>query len=48
MYAWRASPAAIGILATQKALFSILPTHFSTQTPADYLFHSLFSLNIIF
>jgi hypothetical protein len=35
----RASPTARAILATQKALFSILPTHFSKQTPANYLFH---------
>jgi hypothetical protein len=42
------SPAVLVILATQKPLFSILPTLFSTSTPTDYLFHSLFSLNIIF
>jgi hypothetical protein len=35
----RASPTARAILATQKALFSILPTHFSKQTPAKYIYH---------
>lgn len=44
----RASPAAITILAIQKALFSILLARFSIQTPTDYLLHSLLSLNIIF
>lgn len=44
----RASPAMICILAYQKASFFILPTTFSIQTPTDFLFHSLFSLNIIF
>jgi hypothetical protein len=43
---FRASPAVIGILSIQKAVFSILPIQFSIQTPTDSLFHSLLSLNI--
>jgi hypothetical protein len=44
----RASPTMTFILATQKAIFSIFVTHFLIQTQTNYLFHSLFSLNIIF
>jgi hypothetical protein len=42
----RASPAAIAILDTQKALFSILPTLFSLQTPT--LSITLYFLQILF
>ena len=45
---FRASPVAIAILATRKALFSILPSPFPSRTLADYIFHSLLSLNNYF
>jgi hypothetical protein len=44
----RASPATLVILVTENTHFSILTNTFSIQTLSNYLFHYLFSLNIIF
>jgi len=44
----RTSQAAKANLVIQKSYFSILPIHFQTQTPSNYLLNSLLLLKIIF